>query len=147
MKNKDYIYLGIAVVAYFLFFNKKNGIGTVAFKRYDELKEFTKKELNNYLQKYFPDTFPIEIYEIKKGERVPIPNFEKKAPENLKFSFFDHLDYIVNQSGENTYIYFSVNSDEGEFVVRYGMKDYGDVDKQMVPTVLNWLMSVHNVKF
>jgi len=146
MNKNNTLYIVLAALAGLFLFRKQLGIGTVSFTRYDEIPTFTIDQLNKYIQKYFPDSFKAEAY-YTKNNRQPVPDYDKKAPSNTVFRWDISPHITMFQGGENTYWYWFVyDTDQNNYnpyVISFGMKDRGDVDRELVPSFTNWLLSRH----
>ena len=143
IKKNTFIYIGAALALYFLF-RKKTGIGTLSATYYDPIDNFTIDELNSYIQRYFPDTFKAEAYESTGVYNQLRYDLDRPAPKNVRFSWDDRITYKMFQGDENTYFNWWVyGSNNKEYIISYGMKDRGDVNRETVTSFLNWLLSRH----
>lgn len=123
---------------------------------------FTISEMNELLRRLFPYSFGFEVFKPVKGQDILLPDYDE-APSalrgysdaDLKSKLYfpnykrDHdINFCINQGGENTYFYFTLNNENGDFLVgTFGFKDRGDVSPEYITSFIAFLMQCYDLSF
>ena len=134
--------------------------GIISENELDKLKSgFTLSYLNDLLEKMFPDSFDITVFEGIVGEKADPKKMvwrkwymEPYEFEKIKFKFSsksEHaMEYSVYQGSENTYYHFTIYNDKNDlYTVVWGFKDRGDVPYTYVTKAVVFLHEAFGYPF
>ena len=128
-------------------------------------KSFTISEMNEKLNRMFPDSFGFSVGTFSKEGNKTRNSSALIANENdpfrgLKDSDIDSklffpqykkmhdIRYRIYQGGENTYFYFNLESEKGdEYIGQFGFKDQGDVPSSYITRFIAFLMEQYGLPF
>lgn len=124
----------------------------------------TRKDIEEMLNKHFPDSFEFRVYHPETSGHHNYPTLKgdiKKdgldgiQDDKLKFYFTDKdsnssrtLNYEVSQGSENTYYDFRLYDDDyNPYVGHFGFKDDGDVDSSYITKFISFLQDAYETPF
>ena len=122
---------------------------------------FTIKEMKDYLNEHFPDSFGFSVHrpdpksrnvQFKEAEGEPMKGLtDADLKQKLYFPQVvrDHEEnFRVYQGEENTYFDFTLDAENGDwYIASFGFKDRGDVPHEYITKFLVFLQAAYGLPF